>query len=657
MSIFKLLYGKKTGDKRPPAEESVLDETLSLTEVSPPSVPKTSDDAMPSLSTFSKDEKEVIRSILNDEKTPRHKVKASKAELSTEETALLETKSVNDILLDESYRNALNILKGGKKETLETDDVQPEEAVKPPNIEPAKKTEAKKDAKPKKPKVKAKVTSKAPKPTPKKTKTTAKKPLKITKETAKPAEGTEMTSKKTTDYGNTDVNLNISSESSADLTVDTNIPADFDTRPQSSRPEPSNIEPSQRYSETARRETGSQTQRRTNLGEMRMDVANIITDFESGDTMYRRAQQRVENLSNFIERAEVDFSLLDRLEPENRALKSENLTLNSELDKRQSKIAQLNANLEDLQRRYGDAQSELDSTHSKLAQAMKNHERAERDISDINHKLTELRMRYDRMRNDMDVESRENSNLRGRIGEITEQLDRTTTEKLNFAKQVETLKIDISDQTEGRSKLRDEVSDLRQALEKSQQQNTTMRGEIKSVHEDIRGFKTQYEFNILKRDERISDLEAQMITLNDKLRLKEEQIESTTRDLSLLRRERTAQDLDRERLEQTIQQQTSQITNTEEELLRQRRETDNLDQKYREVTATLARDEERRSSSPHASAPDIAPEPYVTETAITAVDNPYAAPEATRIAPTRQITDDIEDMLTDYKLGIRANLG
>jgi len=643
MSIFKRLTGKKTGDKRQPADDPVLDETKSLTSNEQPSVPKDTTDAIPSLGIFTKEEKDVIKSILDDKPISPDKTWKKTEEIEDSKST---KKSVDDILLDESYKNALNILKGTPA-TTPSKDIPKAKSVETSN------SKVKAKANPKATKAKSKKSTTKPTKTIKAAKPKTKK---IIEETAN-AEDTKMSNESNSDYDNTKINLNLRTETPDIDTIKSDIPASFDERIET-RSEHSSSRNDPYQHSSRRRENFASPERRTNLGEMRMDLASIVSDIENGDSMYRRAQQRVENLNNFIERAEVDFSLLDRLEPENRALKSQNLTLNSELDKRQTRIAQLNSSLEDLQRRYGDAQSELDATQSKLAQAMKNHERAERDISTINSKLSEVRLRHDRMRNDLDVENRENSNLRGRIGEITEQLEKTTTDKLNFAKQIETLKIDVSDQTESRTKMREEVSDLRHALEEAQRQNTSMRGEIGSVHEDIRGFKTQYEFNILKRDERISDLEAQIVELHDRLRVKEGQIESTTRDLSVLRRERTAQDLDRERLEQTIQQQSSQLSQTEEELVRTRRATSELDQKYQEVTSELARSVEVRQSSQPAETPDIsATGRNVPKDDIALENNPYSAPQANRIAPNRQITDDIEDMLTDYKLGIRSNLG
>ena len=47
---------------------------------------------------------------------------------------------------------------------------------------------------------------------------------------------------------------------------------------------------------------------RADIGAMRLDVARISADIQSGEELYRRAQQRIENLTGFVERAEIDFS-------------------------------------------------------------------------------------------------------------------------------------------------------------------------------------------------------------------------------------------------------------------------------------------------------------------------------------------------------------
>ena len=713
MSIFKRFSSKKSGDKGLESDSPLLDETASLTDDSlEKNIPVSADDAVPSLKGFTAKEQEVIRSILSDEKPAKsnfHKTnrktdkdpKKSTAKKTTSPKAEKKKpvkkaaepvkkakkkapvaakpepkkskpknakKAADDYLSDESFKTALNILKGDLDIDTEFDD---EELFLDTVIEPeteAKNTEAENS-----------VSTTTNKSASRETENTVKidYPDRLTATaTFTPVARDKKVEK--AEKHNPEVEIEVESASMSPLASE-----DEDMTSRNDRDRGQDDMGDLRRQADNRREELANSDRRINLGEMRMDVANIVSDIESGDSMYRRAQQRVENLTGFIERAEVDFSILDRLEPENRALKSENMALQSELEKRKTKISQLTNSIEDLQRRFGDTQSELDATQGNLAQSIKNNERAERDIAEMQAQMQEVRLKTDRMRNDLDVETRENSSLRGRIADLTTQLDQVTTEKLNFAKHIETLKIDVADHSENRLQLRDEVSELRHSLKEAQRQNTQMRGEITGVHDDIRGFKTQYEFNILKRDERISDLEAQIVELNDKLRVKEDHFQSTNRELSVLRKERTTQDLERERLEKSVEQANSQLYRTEEELLKSRKAADELDMKYRDVADALSRAEERRQSSVPVASPDIAPPPFhqparaieTDDISITsqaprvrssAAADPIAraeppvqedtAPSAERIAPTRQISDDIEDMLTDYKLGLR-NIG
>ncbi len=724
MSIFKRFSSKKTGDNASDSEALLHDENASLTEDdAQPNIPVSADDAIPSLKGFTENEQDVIRSILSDQPLPASnfhktnrknqettkpettkteepiKVRSEKKSVKQKKKSLKKNVTVDDFLSDDTFKDALNILKGdldiqteydvddedspGASEEVETEETVLD-AAKTETIDPIAETET---AEPEVPDYPDKLTARATFIPIKEQQSKEDRDIDLPEEKIEPE--VEFEAESASD------NLRLSGEEEMTSSHNNDEAPRDDTR-NDIRDETQEL----RRQADVRYDDIANTQRRINLGEMRMDVASIITDIENGDSMYRRAQQRVENLTGFIERAEVDFSLLDRLEPENRVLKSENLTLHSELDKRKTRIAQMTTNLEDLQRRYGDTQSELDATHSKLAQSVKNYERAERDISELNAQIQEFRLKSDRMRNDLEVESRENGNLRGRIADITTHLDKVTSEKLNLAKQIETLKIDLADQSENRLQLRDEVTDLRHTLEDAQRSNTQMRGEISGVHEDIRGFKTQYEFNILKRDERITDLESQIVELNERLRVKEDQFETSSRELTALRKERTSQDLERERLEKSVEQANSQLYRTEEELLRSRKAADELDMKYRDISSALSRAEQRRQSSQPAQTPDITPPPFheprqdsqrldiqrqeiqrqeaprqewepsrqtfetddiaispstYNEAAQPAPTVPRGseAPQAERIAPTRQITDDIEDMLTDYKLGIR----
>ena len=104
---------------------------------------------------------------------------------------------------------------------------------------------------------------------------------------------------------------------------------------------------------------------RADIGTMRLDVARISADIQSGEELYRRAQQRIENLTNFVERAEVDFSMLNRLEPENRRLKARNRTIQREIDSNIQKMDVLRADLEDRELRLAEKTRVYESTLGK----------------------------------------------------------------------------------------------------------------------------------------------------------------------------------------------------------------------------------------------------------------------------------------------------
>jgi len=75
------------------------------------------------------------------------------------------------------------------------------------------------------------------------------------------------------------------------------------------------------------------------MSEMRLDVAKISADIQGGEELYRRGEElyrralnRVEGLMGFVEKAEIDFSVLNRLEPENRRLKAKLRTANGDVE-------------------------------------------------------------------------------------------------------------------------------------------------------------------------------------------------------------------------------------------------------------------------------------------------------------------------------------
>jgi len=84
---------------------------------------------------------------------------------------------------------------------------------------------------------------------------------------------------------------------------------------------------------------GLNSPHRLDMSDMRLDVAKISADIQGGEELYRRALNRVEGLMGFVEKAEVDFSVLNRLEPENRRLKAKLRTANGDVETIKGKLS------------------------------------------------------------------------------------------------------------------------------------------------------------------------------------------------------------------------------------------------------------------------------------------------------------------------------
>ena len=110
---------------------------------------------------------------------------------------------------------------------------------------------------------------------------------------------------------------------------------------------------------------------RLNMADMRMDVARISADIQGGEELYRRALQRVEGLMGQVEKAEVDFSVLNRLEPENRRLKARLRTAQGELEGNKDKLSLIRADLEDHQERLDEKTVQYEQSRVKLVSATK----------------------------------------------------------------------------------------------------------------------------------------------------------------------------------------------------------------------------------------------------------------------------------------------
>lgn len=388
---------------------------------------------------------------------------------------------------------------------------------------------------------------------------------------------------------------------------------------------------------------------RASVNELRLDVSRIYSDIENGDALYRRAQQRVQSLMHFVDKAEVDFSLLERIEPENRRLKARNAVISKELENNVRKTSVLEAELDEHRRRLSEVNVQYDTINGNLAKAMKALSERDREIRQLTNDISAITLKLDREKTTTEVEIRENKVLRERVVNLTNDLEDAKASRADTTKMAESLKIDLEDHRSARDRLETEAYDLRYALDEAQKQNNQMKGEMVSLHQDISTFKTQYEFNIISRDDRITLLETQIEDLARQLQVKEDIVSSAARDVTELRKSRTGGELERERLEKIIDTQTRQLEMAQQQITESQSVMEEMDTRYRDVAAALSITQNRRAQQAPSREPDIHPDMNSAERSA---------------SPRAQITDDygtqdhdaIDDHIMEYKLGLRNSL-
>ncbi|MEP3892200.1 MAG: hypothetical protein ABJN69_17205 [Hellea sp.] len=299
--------------------------------------------------------------------------------------------------------------------------------------------------------------------------------------------------------------------------------------------------------------------KRFDMSEMRVDVAKISADIQGGEELYRRALQRVEGLMTFVEKAEVDFSVLNRLEPENRRLKAKLRTANGDVENFKGKLSLLTADLEDHQERLDGKTKQYEEARGKLTTAANSLREYERVLKETKTESERYSLAIDRHKTALNVEGKENKVLREKIVELSTALEARQSEHLAASKMVESLKADCSDLRDQAESFRTEAQDLRITLSTAKRQNNAMKGEMLALHEDIKTFKTQYEFNVINREDQVTDLEAQIAFLAKEVDAKTELANAATHDISALRGIRSEQDIERDRLEKQLAAATAEI--------------------------------------------------------------------------------------------------
>ena len=301
---------------------------------------------------------------------------------------------------------------------------------------------------------------------------------------------------------------------------------------------------------------------RMNMAEMRMDVARISADIQGGEELYRRALQRVEGLMGQVEKAEIDFSVLNRLEPENRRLKARLRTAQSELEGNKSKLSLVTADLEDHQERLDEKTIQYEQTRVKLVSATKTLHEYDRALKQSKADVERHTLSLERNKTALNVEGRENKVLREKISELSEAVDARQNEFLEASKMVESLRVDCEEYRKQAEAYRSEAQDLRITLNTAKRQNNAMKGEMLALHDDIKTFKTQYEFNVIDREDRVTDLEVQLATLSKELDVKKDVSDNREAELSQIRRIRAQQDIERDRLEKALSATKAELADT-----------------------------------------------------------------------------------------------
>jgi len=291
---------------------------------------------------------------------------------------------------------------------------------------------------------------------------------------------------------------------------------------------------------------------RFDMGEMRLDVAKISADIQSGEEIYRRALQRVEGLMNFVEKAEIDFSVLNRLEPENRRLKARLRTSQGEVETIKGKLTLTSSELEDHQKRLIDKTTQYEQARSKLVTAANSLQEYDRVLKAKKTEAERYALTVERHKTALSVEGHENKVLRKKVGELSKALEIRQGEFLEASKMVESLRTDCADFRQQADTYRSEAQDLRVTLNAAKRQNNSMKSEMKALHNDITTFKTQYEFNIINREDQVTDLESQISFLAKEVDAKTDVANSATQDLAALRNIRNEQDIERDRLEKKL---------------------------------------------------------------------------------------------------------
>jgi len=251
----------------------------------------------------------------------------------------------------------------------------------------------------------------------------------------------------------------------------------------------------------------------------------------------------------------------------------------------------------------------------------------------------------ERLQTSLDVERRENEILREKLTDVIGEMDAKQSAYIEAQKVADSLAQDCADYRHQAETSENDADQLRRTLATAQTQNNAMKAEMMGLHEDIRTFKTQSEFTIISREDELAALQQQVDQLSKQLEIKDEIVRNAARDVQELRKVRTAQDFERERLEAQIETQAFQLQEANSELLKTKQDVTDFDRRYRDVATALSVAQARRMASTPSETPDIQPAPQPDMQDLAVNDDLDGLTEA-----------DIEDRIMDFRLGLRNDI-
>ena len=331
-----------------------------------------------------------------------------------------------------------------------------------------------------------------------------------------------------------------------------------------------------------------------NLSEMRLDVVRISSDIESGESLYRRAQQRIENLVSFIERAEVTMSRLSHVDSENRELKAKAHRVEMEIQESRDSVTRLEAESEKQRLELRDKSARIEKLRAKIIKAEQIIRERKGDIERLSTKQEETKIQNDRIKTNLDVEMKENISLRQKLSELSDRIEVVTESRIEAEKTSETRKFEIESLTTNNTQLKLTVKEINNKLAAEERETRKLRDQFTVVQDRIVSFKDAKRRELEGRDAKLVTMDAQLEDLNRKLAMKEEIVQSAVIDVSELRKVRTAQELEQEKLHKLAESQHYQIGKLQEEVASARQAYMDLDQKYRNLAKLLSEERDQR---------------------------------------------------------------